>query len=85
MLRDRVGAAANAPLTLVATRPDGLEVGRTTIPGAALQAGTATWTLPLSSSAPHGRWQIAAFIDTSKDAEPSAACSSTCRISCRRS
>ena len=26
-------------------------------------AGTATWTLPLSSSAPHGRWQIAAYID----------------------
>ncbi|MGC9952974.1 MAG: alpha-2-macroglobulin [Rhizomicrobium sp.] len=70
MLRDRVGAAANAPLTLVATRPDGLEVGRTTIPGASLRAGAATWTLPLSSSAPHGRWQIAAYVDTSKDAEP---------------
>ena len=69
MIRDRVGAAANAPLTLVATRPDGLEVGRTTIPGAALKAGSTTWTLPLSSSAPHGRWQIAAYIDTSKDAE----------------
>ncbi|MDE2133460.1 MAG: alpha-2-macroglobulin family protein [Alphaproteobacteria bacterium] len=68
MLRDRVGAAAVAPLTLVATRPDGQEVGRTTIPGAALVAGSTTWTLPLSSSAPHGRWQIAAFIDTSKDA-----------------
>ena len=26
--------------------------------------------MPLSSSAPHGRWQIAAFVDTSKDAEP---------------
>ena len=70
MLRDRIGAAATAPLTLVATRPDGLEVGRMTVPGAALKAGTATWTLPLSSSAPHGRWQIAAYIDTSKDAEP---------------
>ena len=63
MLRDRVGAAAVAPLTLVATRPDGLEVGRTTVPGASLKAGTAIWTLPLSSSAPHGRWQIAAYID----------------------
>jgi len=70
MLRDRIGAAATAPLTLVATRPDGLEVGRVTIPGASLRAGSATWTLPLSSSAPHGRWQIAAFIDTSKDAAP---------------
>jgi alpha-2-macroglobulin len=71
MLRDRVGAAvSNAPLTLVATRPDGLEVGRVTIPGAALQAGTAAWKLPLSQSAPHGRWQIAAYVDTSKDAAP---------------
>ncbi len=68
LLRDRIGNAATAPLTLVATRPDGLEVGRVTLPGAALKAGAATWTLPLSSSAPHGRWQIAAFIDTSKDA-----------------
>ncbi|MDE2183938.1 MAG: alpha-2-macroglobulin family protein [Alphaproteobacteria bacterium] len=70
MLRDRIGAAASAPLTLVATRPDGLEVGRTTIPGNSLQAGAASWTLPLSSSAPHGRWQIAAYVDTSKDADP---------------
>jgi hypothetical protein len=70
MLRDRVGAAATAPLTLVATRPDGLEVGRTTIPGNALTAGATSWKLPLSSSAPHGRWQIAAYVDTSKDADP---------------
>ena len=70
LLRDRIGAAATAPLTLVATRPDGLEVGRVTIPGSGLNAGAATWTLPLSSSAPHGRWQIAAYVDTSKDAPP---------------
>jgi len=70
MIRDRVGNAATAPLTLVATRPDGLEVGRTTIAGNALVAGAASWSLPLSSSAPHGRWQIAAYIDTSKDADP---------------
>lgn len=71
LLRDRIGAAVtNAPLTLVATRPDGLEVGRVTIPGANLQAGTAAWKLPLSTSAPHGRWQIAAYVDTSKDAAP---------------
>jgi len=70
LLRDRVGVAATAPLTLVATRPDGLEVGRTTIPGNALQAGAASWKLPLSSSAPHGRWQIVAYVDTSKDADP---------------
>ncbi|MDE1986818.1 MAG: alpha-2-macroglobulin family protein [Alphaproteobacteria bacterium] len=67
MIRDRVGAAVNAPLTLVATRPDGMEVGRVTIAGADLKAGAAAWTLPLSSSAPHGRWQIAAYIDPKDD------------------
>lgn len=70
LLRDRVGAAATAPLTLVATRPDGLEVGRVTIAGNNLQAGATAWKLPLSSSAPHGRWQVAAYVDTSKDATP---------------
>jgi uncharacterized protein YfaS (alpha-2-macroglobulin family) len=70
MLRDRVGAAVTAPMTLVATRPDGLEVARTTIPGASLAAGLATWPLKLSKTAPHGRWQIAAYVDTSKNAPP---------------
>ncbi len=63
MLRDRIGAAVTAPLTLVAQRPDGLEVGRITVSGDRLHAGSAQWTLPLSQSAPHGRWQIAAYID----------------------
>ena len=63
MLRDRVGASVNAPLTLVANRPDGMEVGRTTVAGNGLSAGSAAWSLPLSASAPHGRWQISAFID----------------------
>ena len=63
MLRDRIGAANTAPLTLVAQRPDGLEVGRITVAGDKLAAGSAAWTLKLSQSAPHGRWQIAAFID----------------------
>ncbi len=63
MLRDRIGAAVTAPLTLVAQRPDGLEVGRITVAGDRLSAGSAQWTLPLSQSAPHGRWQIAAYID----------------------
>ena len=67
MLRDRVGAAISAPLTLVATRPDGLEVSRTTVPGASLAAGAATWSLALNSRAPHGRWQIAAYIDPKGD------------------
>ena len=70
MLRDRVGAAETAPLTLVATRPDGLEVSRTTIAGGSLQAGAATWALKLSKTAPHGRWQIAAYVDTTAKAAP---------------
>jgi len=63
MLRDRIGAAITAPLTLVAQRPDGIEVGRITVAGDKLAAGSAGWTLPLSQSAPHGHWQISAFID----------------------
>ena len=63
MLRDRIGASVTAPMTLVAQRPDGLEMGRITIAGDKLASGSAPWTLPLSQSAPHGRWQIAAYID----------------------
>jgi len=43
LLRDRLGAAVTAPLTLVATRPDGVEVARTTVAGASLAAGSAVW------------------------------------------
>lgn len=63
LLRDRIGAAIAAPLTLVAQRPDGVEAGRTTIAGDGLRDGGAAWTLALSASAPHGRWQIAAYVD----------------------
>jgi len=63
MLRDRMGVAADAPLTLIAYRPDGLEVGRTVVAGKALQAGATGWTLALGTAAPHGRWQISAFVD----------------------
>ena len=68
MLRDRIGAAITAPLTLVAQRPDGIEVGRITVAGDKLAAGSANWTLSLSASAPHGRWQIAAYIDPKAEA-----------------
>ncbi|HEY0302883.1 MAG TPA: MG2 domain-containing protein, partial [Rhizomicrobium sp.] len=67
MLRDRLAAGVTAPLTLVATRPDGLEVSRVTIPGDKLLAGAGTWGLKLSNRAPHGRWQIAAYIDPKAD------------------
>ena len=63
MLRDRVGTAVTAPLTLVASRPDGVEFARTTVAGQSLAAGSAAWSLPLRNTSPHGRWQIAAFID----------------------
>jgi alpha-2-macroglobulin len=63
MLRNHIGAAISGPLTLVAQRPDGIEVGRITIAGDKLAAGSAQWTLALSQSAPHGHWQISAFID----------------------
>jgi hypothetical protein len=63
MLRDRVGAAITAPLTLIATRPDGVEFSRVTVAGASLTAGSAVWPLPLRKTSPHGRWQIAAYID----------------------
>jgi alpha-2-macroglobulin len=66
-LRDRVGAAVNAPLTLIADRPDGVEFARTTVAGASLMAGTTTWSLALKKTAPHGRWQIAAYIDPKAD------------------
>lgn len=62
-LRDKVGATVNAPLTLIATRPDGVEFARTTVAAASLIAGSASWSLSLKKTAPHGRWQIAAYID----------------------
>ena len=67
-LRDKVGASVNAPLTLIATRPDGVEFARTTVAGASLMAGTTTWSLALKKTAPHGRWQIAAYIDPKAEA-----------------
>ena len=67
MLRDRVGAAVSAPLTLVATRPDGMEIARTTVPSASLAAGAATWSVPLRDTSPHGRYQIAAYVDPKAD------------------
>lgn len=63
MLRDRVGVALKAPLTLVAQRPDGIEVGRKTVSGDQLLEGGAGWNLSLSPGAPHGRWQISAYVD----------------------
>lgn len=63
MLRDRVGDAVTAPLTLVATRPDGIEYRRVSVEPAGLAAGAVHWPLELTATALHGRWQIAAYVD----------------------
>jgi len=68
MLRNGVGASVSAPLTLIATRPDGVEFARTTVAAASLVAGAANWSLPLRNTSPHGRWQIAAYLDPKSDA-----------------
>jgi len=63
MLRDETGHATVAPLTLVVTRPDGVEFRKITVPAASLQGGAAHWRLVLTDTAPQGRWQMAAYID----------------------
>ena len=64
MLRDASGhAISSAPLTLVATRPDGVEFRRLTVPAASLSLGAWHWPVQLTRTAPQGRWQIAAYID----------------------
>ncbi len=68
MLRDRVGVAVSAPLTLVVTRPDGIEFRRSTVDAASLLAGAAHWTIQLTATAPQGRWQLAAYLDPKAEA-----------------
>lgn len=63
MLRDSTANALSVPLTLVVTRPDGNEFRRMTVTADALSSGAAHWPLQLTVSAPHGRWQMAAYID----------------------
>jgi hypothetical protein len=64
MLRNNIGVSVtNSPLTLIAKRPDGVEFSRVTIPANQLMAGSANWSLQLRKTSPHGRWQIAAYID----------------------
>lgn len=63
MLRDRTGVAVSAPLTLVVTRPDGMEFRRITVNAASLMAGSAHWTIQLTDTARQGRWTLAAYLD----------------------
>lgn len=63
LLRDQKGMALDdAPLTLVISRPDGVESRRFTLTDQTV--GMAVTPIALSASAPRGRWQAAAYIDT---------------------
>ena len=83
MLRDRIGAAIAAPLTLVAQRPDGVEAGRTIVarrPAAGgrrgrLGAGAVALRRPMAA----GRFPPMSI----PRPPPSAGSSSTLPISCR--
>ncbi|MFZ1988529.1 MAG: MG2 domain-containing protein, partial [Alphaproteobacteria bacterium] len=69
LLRDTfVNSITNSPLTLIATRPDGIEYRRIQLNGAQAKAGAYAASFPLSASAPRGRWQIAAYVDPTGDA-----------------
>ena len=62
LLRDRnANAIASAPVTLVVTRPDGVEYRR--FQAKDLAAGGAVFDVPLSDTAQHGAWTFAAYID----------------------
>jgi hypothetical protein len=59
-------AVSDAPLTLIARRPDGIEYRRIQLASSNV-GGTAT-ALELSATAPRGRWEVAAYIDPSASA-----------------
>ncbi len=62
LLRDARGAAApNAPLTVVAERPDGVEYRRAVVADQGL--GGHTLSVPIVASAATGTWRIAAYTD----------------------
>jgi uncharacterized protein YfaS (alpha-2-macroglobulin family) len=62
LLRDARGVAVPvAPLTLVVSRPDGIEDRRALVADAGL--GGRNWDVPIIASATTGTWRIAAFTD----------------------
>ncbi len=62
LLRDAAGAALpGVPLTLVVSRPDGVESRRTLVPDAGL--GGHSLALPLLADAASGTWSVAAYAD----------------------
>ncbi|MEG6508443.1 alpha-2-macroglobulin [Methyloligella sp. 2.7D] len=62
LLRDAVGeAVSDTPLTLVVTRPDGVEYRRAVVGDQGL--GGRSLDLPIIAAAPTGTWQVAAYSD----------------------
>ncbi len=61
LMRDSLGAAANAPLTLVIKRPDGVEHKRVALPDQGL--GGRAFDLALPAGAASGGWTVQAFAD----------------------
>jgi len=61
ILRDNAGVAANAPLTLVVKRPDGVEHKRVSLPDQGL--GGRAFDLVLPADASSGNWTVQAFAD----------------------
>ena len=61
LLRDALGIAAAAPLTLVMARPDGVEYRRALVADQGL--GGHSWSVPLVSSASTGTWRVTAYTD----------------------
>ena len=67
LLRDARGAAApNVSLTLVITRPDGVEYRRALVADQGL--GGRSMSVPLVSSASTGTWRVAAYTDPKRPA-----------------
>jgi alpha-2-macroglobulin len=67
LLRDAAGVAVpGVDLTLVVTRPDGVEYRRTVVPDEGL--GGRSLDLPIISTAPTGTWKIAVYSDPKAEA-----------------
>jgi uncharacterized protein YfaS (alpha-2-macroglobulin family) len=65
LIRDAAGKAASLPVTLIVTRPDGVEHGRYTLKDRGL--GGRDITLPLAPSAQTGTWRAKLHTDPDKD------------------
>ena len=65
LVRDNAGAAADLPVTLIVTRPDGVEHHRYTLPDKGL--GGRAMILPLAESAMTGTWRAKLYSDPASD------------------